>query len=406
MNTRAWILATIVGAGWVGAEIDEAQAQAVEISARFDAELDVNKNQFEDTTNQAGLPSCSGIEAFCQDKKRIAFLTSGLDGFPVRVPMEGEQFPLIRLPGAVRDLRITGDNGQQFDLKFRMSGFMAVLWGFGPPESYENIGGPNGNCGQGAAVAAGTSRHGVKFGWTINNSDGTCFVNYLGWSGSDDFQDMYGNSFTYELIAPNPAALHSGTYTGQLVYSVGYGNVPGDIEFPIALNDSSDRVELNFTLTVRHDLKVDFPGSAIGAPVVAYLEPPGGWSAWEGSGTPPPQLWREVPFAISMSGPLKMSMECEYYIGAGCGISNGTDEEPIEVTVTIPGVNVLGGDPVFKTPLPTDRTSAIMMEPGRQLMAQRAAVNFRTDADATRRIAATPGAHYQGRVTLVFDADP
>lgn len=399
MSAKAWLRAAVVGAGLVGAGV--IKAETVAITAYFDGTLGSSDNRFVDTTPDIGCATSLG--SFCTGKRFIQFITGGFTGIPIGIPGDGDSFPELKLPGAERTLTATNLDGQRIDLAFRFSAFRALI-NLAPLDSYDGLSSPTG-CGPGAAIRDGTNV--VVFGWNIPKSDERCFARYNG-GGAVASPVIARNAFAYELTAPNPSAVHAGVYTGTLNYNVGFGGSPGDIEFPFTLRTDIEPVTLDFTLTVQHELKVDFPGSTIGVPVVAYLDPPGGWSAWQARGTPPPQLSREVPFRISMTGPLKMSMECEYYAGATCGIKNsaGPEIEPIEVAVSIPGVDLVAGGQVVKVPLPTDSSSAIKMVPARVLHGQRASVHFRTDAAATARIAAVEGARYEGIVTLVYDAAP
>ena len=71
----------------------------------------------------------------------------------------------------------------------------------------------------------------------------------------------------YKLKAPNPLAMENGTYTGKLTLSMGH-----NLDFDFGAGTYTDtQLTVNFTIKVRHQIKIDFPAG--GNRVV--LQPPG-----------------------------------------------------------------------------------------------------------------------------------
>jgi hypothetical protein len=190
--------------------------------------------------------------------------------------------------------------------------------------------------------------------------------------------------------------MHSGIYRGEIRYTVGPGQ---DFDYHNTAKSSSNEIVFKFELDVQHNLKVDFPGGTAGRPVVATLEPDGGWQAWQG-GSMPPRVRQDVPFRLSMSGPMSVYMLCGQQLGPRCAIAGGKDAIPLEVAISVPGaMSVRTQAALSRSPLPIGAEAA---EP---IVATNGNIQF---AYSTIHIESPgpfkPATTYEGQITVVFDA--
>ena len=111
-------------------------------------------------------------------------------------------------------------------------------------------------------------------------------------------------SVGYKLILPKPHTMAMGTYRGSVTFSVGEA---GDFSLGgNVTNLSTNSVTFNFTLTVHHELQVQFPANSDRV----LLEPSTGWQKWLDTGVPPPDLKATLPFRLTTSGPFSIGMTC------------------------------------------------------------------------------------------------
>lgn len=203
------------------------------------------------------------------------------------------------------------------------------------------------------------------------------------------------------MITPTPHSLVNGVYTAETLYSIGYG---GDFNFGSNVtNLSKSTISIAFELTVKHQIKVEFPpGSQL-----AVLEPQGGWGGWIHRGQQPTRLYRDLPFRLWSAGPFTMHLRCQYSAGSDCAISNTRDNSqvPITVGVTLPSnVALANGGSVRRETLPVGATAAKQFKSIAIGYGQPAQLHFEAGQAAVQDMLRHAGSTYQGDVTVVFDA--
>lgn len=208
-------------------------------------------------------------------------------------------------------------------------------------------------------------------------------------------------SIGYHLETPNPLQAQDGQYTGSVTYTVGNGQ-----QIDLGQGDYSDsELTLQLLLDVVHDFQVRFSSEF---PVV-QLAPEGGWVQWVDHGLLPSRLRQELPFHLTTSMDFSMKLRCEHDVGDRCGLQNVVNAEvvPVDVDVTIPGMsNVHDGRPAQNTALLPDDARAPRFTPDGYLMQRRSTLRFTAGREAVTEMLKSPGSHWEGNMTVVFDADP
>jgi hypothetical protein len=203
------------------------------------------------------------------------------------------------------------------------------------------------------------------------------------------------------IVSVSPLSLVDGVYEGETTFTT--GGAESDIDFGDDV--TTEPVVLKFRFTVRHDFQVRFPNDA---PSVR-LAPEDGWSQWIDHGRPPVRLRQELPFHMTTSMDFSMKLRCEHDFAEGCGIRNAVSDVvvPVDVDVTIPGMsNVRDGRPAQNTALLPDDTRAPRFTPDGYLMQRRSALRFTAGREAVTEMVKSPGSHWQGNMTVLFDANP
>ncbi|ARP85100.1 hypothetical protein CAL13_01860 [Bordetella genomosp. 9] len=108
--------------------------------------------------------------------------------------------------------------------------------------------------------------------------------------------DGISTSIGYELVAPNPLRMASGTYRGEHTFTIGPG---GDFDFGDRATVERSSIVIALELFVHHQFELHLPPGSDRA----VLEPPGGWGAWLNSGRRPTKIFRDVPFSFTTSTP-------------------------------------------------------------------------------------------------------
>ncbi|MDF8327916.1 hypothetical protein P5G63_05170 [Aeromonas salmonicida] len=120
----------------------------------------------------------------------------------------------------------------------------------------------------------------------------------------------------YKLNAPDPLKMENGVYKGSLVLSIGRNK---DLDFGNGTY-SDNQLTINFTMTVRHQIKMEFPPGSD----KVVLQPPGGWHDWiyRGKSHQPPHLIAELPYRLWSSSTYNVWLNCQYPDGEYCMLSN------------------------------------------------------------------------------------
>lgn len=204
----------------------------------------------------------------------------------------------------------------------------------------------------------------------------------------------------FRLNMPRPVGMQQGIYRGSLDYTIGPG---GDFDFGNAVTDLNDtRLTINFELDVQHDLYLEFPAGSDRA----VLDPPGGWMAWLGGRGTPGKLYRDLPLRISTTGPMRVYKRCEYELGDQCGIRESAGHlVGVDVSLTLPRGLQQSGRPIERLLIPTRQPAALLIEPVTTVWRQTGQLHFEIAGSSVPPMLAHPGSHYQGLVTVVFEAD-
>jgi len=251
-------------------------------------------------------------------------------------------------------------------------------------------------------VTAGHAAY-VRFGWTVTNPQAPVPCNSRG-DGASPAPATYSMTwFGLGLLitTPSPLALNDGVYEGETTYST--GGEGSDIDFGDDV--TTEPITLKLRFTVSHQFQLLFPTEN---PQV-QLVPPQGWSQWVDHGRAPGLLRQELPFHMTTSMDFSMKLRCEHDLGEGCGIRNTASDVvvPVDVDVTIPGMsNVRDGRPAQNTALQPDDARAPRFTPDGYLIQRRSALRFTADREAVTEMLKSPGSHWQGNMTVVFDANP
>ncbi len=391
-----------------------AVSATLEITARFEpTALNPGNNQFINTTPNSGI--CRAQPAWCTGRGVNGSIEVPLGlkygEFKVGAPERSQAY--FKFPNHWQELAVVHqESGAVFTLKWRiiLLGGRYVLY-----RDVKEITGASSNlAGHGAlwnsiwsyppagCQGVGTISQGAtwyNFQWYVPIEGNSCTK-----PARIDFEGMRIDNIGigYVMVTPNPLAMPSGTYTASVLYGVGPGR-----EFDFGDNASTDvdQVTINFTLTVQHSFDVEFPAAM---PRVS-LVPEGGWSQWVDHGRPPARLLQELPFHLTTSMDLSLKLRCEYEADGRCGIRNMRNDVtvPVDVDVTMPGMSDMrDGRPAQGAPLLPDDAGATRYTPDGYLIQRRSVLRFTAGRDAVTEMLKSPGSHWAGNMTVVFDANP
>lgn len=378
------------------------QANAVEITAEYRASVD--RNEFRNTTPSSGYCVDYGCEG---DLFSISLpvtydrtVKSGLPPIPQRWS--------LKTPGETT-VNVVSDRGDTAPLKLQITHVAQQLREGGTPLEDTNNPAGHYSAGGGCSWVTGQiweqapSRAG--FVWQVNDprSPSLCYPTS---TYADDQNDVtpFANdlSIGYKLILPRPHTMPTGTYYGSVTFSVGE---VGDFSLGSNVtNLSTNSVTLNFTVTVHHELQVQFPANSD----TVVLEPPNGWQQWLDTGINPPALKGTLPFRLTASGPFILSLECaEPGEGHSCTIRNQRNNEAAVFGVWIDPPKGLEEEVLPGYPAPPT-----LVIPGHPISYRTRGFlnsglgkfNFRVAEAMVQQFTKSPGDKWVGVVTLVFDA--
>ena len=381
-------------------------ASALTITAEFIPRVTgANTTKFVNTTPVSGY--CADFARECRPGEFTVIFPLTVERL-WRVPGPIESHNYQRVDGGIKSVQVTNDvDGQTVELQFRLS-MLARTYNRGTLQPGGVYGGMY-KIGERAGLLGPTigscqGRNGYStetrymFPWTVPTGVITCSrpadPNPFGpYAGTIDQV-----SIGYELKAPNPFLLSNGTYRGTLTYSLGRG---GQIDLGEG-NYSDTLLNLDFELTVRHELRVDFPAGSDRA----VLEPDGGWQQWLHRGTPPTTLRRDHPFQIWASAPMKIYLTCGEALGTQCSLREPLSghQVPFGVAVTLPGSIRHQGAPVQNLPLPVGEAQALNFTSIAVANASPGRLRYAVDPAHIGAMLANSGRQYSGDVTIVFDA--
>ncbi|EKT4095209.1 hypothetical protein [Stenotrophomonas maltophilia] len=378
------------------AALASVDAAELKITAEFrPSALNPGHNRFVNTTPQSGY--CAQHSNFC----RVGDFTidTGLNVAQRRLYGGGEdprEKWYLSVDGKWREVIVR--NASNHELKARLRVFLVGMqWGLpsdgtAPGANGAATGGCRGRIGVGSGAW-------YRYAWDVPEGTPVCVRNPR--ATTDQVARYLNFSIGYHLETPNPLQAQDGRYTGSVTYTVGNGQ-----QIDLGQGDYSDsELTLQLLLDVVHDFQVRFSSEF---PVV-QLAPEGGWVQWIDHGLPPSCLRQELPFHLTTSMEFSMKLRCEHDVADRCGLQNAVNDEvvPVDVDVTIPGMsNVRDGRPAQNTALLPDDARAPRFTPDGYLMQRRSALRFTAGREAVTEMLKSPGSHWQGNMTVVFDADP
>lgn len=391
-----------------------AEAGSVEVTAMFRPDpSNPMINRFTNTTSSSGY--CQNFPAYCQQSGLFS-LSLPLGGVPQTTGRaiqanhtDPRQGAFLKVPSQWRRLEVTNEKGDVDELEIRISGIggradhggdvvkitgggnYEQLWSTGrwhrAPSPCVSTGGLNG------------SSFYVIFMWLVPENAGACATTAL-----FDLPELHYRylSFGYELRTPNPLKMASGTYRGNITYSVGPGM---DFDIGDAVIPHDSMVTINFTLSVEHALKVEVPP---GGNQVELL-PQGGWQAWLNQGRKPTRLFRDQTFNISSSSRFKMNLECQYSDGGNtCALwePKSGHNVPLNVSVTLPnGLTDASGQAVNRRPLLRDGSGTELFQPGFYVDRKPGTLHFDIAREHVEQMLRGEAKTYSGNVTVVWDSE-
>ena len=360
-------------------------------------------NEFKNTTPQGGY--CKDHPAYCADGIFSIALPIRFRSIAPIPPEHAErQGAMFRTPSYWKEVTVIHDGtGKAETVKMRVNGIGAAytikepLPGGVWDASWVNAPAP---CNYGG-VGYGSAYY-YAFFWRVPANAGSCakrayqpIPETLGFA----YQDV---GFSYELVTPDPLKMSTGTYRGVMNYTVGPQQ---DFDMGDVMLPDDDLINLNFTLTVEHTLKVDIPPGGDRVELV----PEGGWQSWLTQGRKPTRLFRDQTFNISSSTRFKMHLECNIPGLFDCMIRDPVSQRAavVQLSISLPnGLTDTNGQPVKRRPLHVGYVNAQEFKPGFYLDRAPGILHFEI-APYYVNYMLKPGeaSKYSGSFTVVWDSD-
>ncbi|WP_349746549.1 hypothetical protein [Pseudomonas frederiksbergensis] len=360
-------------------------------------------NEFKNTTPQGGY--CKDHPAYCADGIFSIALPIRFRSIAPILPEHAErQGAMFRTPSYWKEVTVIHDGtGKAETVKMRVNGIGAAytikepLPGGVWDASWVNAPAP---CNYGG-VGYGSAYY-YAFFWRVPANVGSCakrayqpIPETLGFA----YQDV---GFSYELVTPDPLKMSTGTYRGVMNYTVGPQQ---DFDMGDVMLPDDDLINLNFTLTVEHTLKVDIPPGGDRVELV----PEGGWQSWLAQGRKPTRLFRDQTFNISSSTRFKMHLECNIPGLFDCMIRDPVSQRAavVQLSISLPnGLTDTNGQPVKRRPLHVGHVNAQEFKPGFYLDRAPGILHFEI-APYYVNYMLKPGeaSKYSGNFTVVWDSD-
>ena len=387
-------------------------ASTVAISAIFFPDAsNPHVNQFKNTTPNTGL--CFTFPNYCQARGlySIGLGVQALTQTPILANHANiRDGAMIKVPADERTIQVTSERGRTADLKFKITAFSASnrtrdvrqivgdssistttannrLWANKRWGDYAPA-----PCALGGSL--GPTSIDADFFWLTPEAS-PCGISP---AFEIDTLRMRNSSISYQLIAPDPLRMDTGTYTGSMTYTVGPG---GDFDYGNNLLATDNSVTINFTLEVQHTLKIEL--SPLADKVT--LSPPGGWQQWLSQGVRPARLEADRIFNISASTPFSMKLQCEYLASNQCAIQNTAGfTVPVETRVTLPqGLGYSSGESLNRVLL---STTPEVIYPSQYVEKRPAMLHFAVTGSHVESIMNDhPGTKFRGNITVVWDSE-
>ena len=401
-----------------------ANAATMDITASFSPSMEnPENNTFTNTTKQSGY--CSADPGECIENNVFSIsmgeITASLATSGIIANSTPRMGMYYKMPGAWRNVTATNkDTGSQVTISFRANAFSAqyntngdwTLTKYGEAWNGGSFVYAPSPCGY-SGVGKYTPKF-YMFMWKWPISDAACYKTAT--------KDLTGEpylisdtSLGYELKTPDPLKMESGIYTGRLALRVGPG---GDIDFGDNFQASDNELDINFTLTVNHELKltttpenraVSLKPCAPGR-ICSEEEGSANWERWMVNRITP-ELTGKSNFNLSSSGEFTVYLQCEQQSGSDCALkSDNTPSQtvPVRTLLTLPE-NIIDhstGSTVSKRRLTTGKDLTKNVFTTKSFGQNRAgSIEFLVGQKDVDTMLKTRPDTYRGAVTVIFDPD-
>ncbi|WP_270796103.1 hypothetical protein [Aeromonas sp. QDB11] len=203
--------------------------------------------------------------------------------------------------------------------------------------------------------------------------------------------------YGFRLESPEPIKMSNGNYTGSLKFSIGRNQ---DIDLGDGVYKGALVHEINIKLTVRHQLRVDFPKREGEGLSNVVLSPPGGWINWLYNGRRTPRiLQQDIPFRIWFSSPFTVALRCQYQWSTSgeCALRDSKGRTVPLKTYYINSYNEM-------TLLTINKYRFSLPVQGKPVINADSAIRFQIIGGTVIEMMKYPGSTFKGDVTLIFDA--
>lgn len=393
---------------WLGSLLvvfiaNTALASQVNITARFLPNANnPNINKFENTTPNSGY--CADYPSQCRGGQ-FSLSIPNATGY---TPLVTGQTIGLSVPNSWQSVTITHIDGSTQTVKVRITALGATSHISPSLSSAVDITTAHSNLwndGHWGYAPIGCASGGLAYGnysififfWYFNSTNPCVKMPKLSVTPGLYFDNI---NFMYEILTPNPLEMSMGTYTGQITYTIGPA---GDFRFGTATaNDSL--VTLNFSLSVQHTLRVQFPAGADRL----TLQAEGGWqqSLYNGPNFLPKKLIANQTFQQWSSTKFKMQLQCQYPTGNDCGIqnNNGSTTIPVKTMVILPLGLVSNDNQQAVNRYPLSNNTAAIFAPSRYVNNERATLHFEVDQAGIGQMINSGASTFRGNVTIVWDS--
>lgn len=395
---------------WLGSLLvifmaNTAFASQVNITARFLPDANnPDSNTFENTTPNSGY--CATYPSTCGNRI-FSIAIPNTTGY---TPLVVNQLLSLSVPYDWREIDITHANGSSQKVKIRITGVGAA---YNASTNVATLTGGQSVAGHGALWREGSwvnapnacNTGGIggyagswySFFWRFSSAAACSKTPLFNLTPGVYFNAL---NFMYEMQTPNPLAMSMGIYTGQITYSIG---PTGDFKFGQA-TASDPLITLNFTLSVQHTLRVQFPA---GADRLA-LQAEGGWqqSLYNGPKFLPKKLIANQPYQQWSSTKFKMQLQCQYSVGNDCALQNnsGSTTVPVKTMVTLPFGLVSDDNQQAVNLYPLNNSTPAIFKPSRYVNNERSMLHFEVDKAGIGQMINSGGGTFRGNVTIVWDS--
>lgn len=372
-----------------------AKAATVNLTAEYKPDIsDLGHTKFKNTTEITG--TCAKWPAIClnnqfsieiPDLSVIKRMISGTETLRNSVA--------IKLDARGRSLVLTDGSGNALNVRFTLTDISFTRAAVGGRSGNPWPITPRGGCTTSTGIR---TEKWFAVAWRFpKDSTSTCWLLYQSDVTINEDYKFYDIGVGYALEIDSPIGLTNGTYSGEVVYSVGSG---GDIEF-WGHTYSDTEIRFVVTATVQHDFNLQFPAGSN----QVNLEPTGGWGQWLNYGRTPARLERNVQFGLTTSNPVNISLQCQHSVGSQCGLRNldTGDLVGLETRVSLPALKAADGSHAQEVLLTSDAAGQTF-SPTQYVYQRNAQVHFRVNKPEVETMLKQPGSRWGGQVTLMFDA--